>query len=60
MVSGHIPGVTETVPLRIETLYDDYQTVAAFALAALLAIVSGLAVGLRGLLEWRHGATEAA
>ncbi len=60
VVSGHIPGVTETVPLRIETLYDDYQTVAAFALASLLATVSGLAVGLRGLLEWRRGAAEAA
>ena len=54
VVSGHIPGVTETVPLRIETLYNDYQSVAAFALAALLAVISGLTVGLRGLLEWRH------
>jgi sulfate transport system permease protein len=55
VVSGHIPGLTETVPLRIETLYNDYQTVAAFTLAAFLAIISGLAVGLRGVLEWRHG-----
>ena len=53
--AGHIPGLTETVPLRIETLYNDYQSVAAFALAALLAITSGLTVGLRGVLEWRHG-----
>ncbi len=56
VVSGHIPGLTETVPLRIETLYNDYQSVAAFALAGLLAILSGLTVGLRGVLEWRHGA----
>jgi sulfate/thiosulfate transport system permease protein len=55
VVSGHIPGATETVPLRIETLYNDYQSVAAFALAALLAITSGLTVGLRGVLEWRQG-----
>lgn len=55
VVSGHIPGQTETVPLHIETLYNDYQTVAAFALAALLAIVSGLMVAARGLLEWRRG-----
>ncbi len=54
VVSGHIPGLTETVPLRIETLYDDYATVAAFSLAALLASVSMLAVGLRTLLQWRH------
>lgn len=55
VVSGHLPGVTETVPLRIETLYNDYDTVAAFALALLLAIASILAVGLRGVLEWRDG-----
>jgi sulfate/thiosulfate transport system permease protein len=59
VVSGHIPGITETVPLRIETLYNDYQTVAAFALAALLAVISGLTVGLRGVLEWRHGSIAA-
>ncbi len=55
VVSGHIPGLTETIPLRIETLYNDYETAAAFSLAALLAIVSGLTVGLRGVLEWRRG-----
>ena len=54
VVSGHIPGQTETVPLRIETLYNDYETVAAFSLAAVLAIASGLTVGCRGLLEWRR------
>ena len=59
VVSGHIPGLTETVPLRIETLYNGYETVAAFSLAALLAIVSGLTVGLRGVLEWRRGRAAA-
>ncbi len=54
VVSGHIPGQTETVPLRIETLYNDYETVAACSLAAVLAIASGLTVGCRGLLEWRR------
>ena len=54
VVSGHIPGLTETVPLRIEALYNGYETTAAFALAALLAIVSGLTVALRGLLDWRR------
>lgn len=37
VVSGHIPGLTETMPLRIESLYNDYQEPAAFAIAALLA-----------------------
>ncbi len=59
VVSGHIPGLTETVPLRIETLYDDYATVAAFSLAALLACVSILAVGVRSMLEWRHRRADA-
>ena len=53
VVSGHIPGQTETVPLHIETLYNGYETVAAFSLAALLAVASGLVVGARGLLEWQ-------
>lgn len=55
VVSGHIPGLTETVPLRIEALYNGYETVAAFALAAVLAVASGLIVGMRGLIEWRRG-----
>jgi sulfate transport system permease protein len=54
VVSGHIPGLTETVPLRIETLYNDYQTVSAFALAACLAFLSITAVAFRSFLEWRH------
>ena len=53
VVSGHIPGQTETVPLHIETLYNGYETVAAFALASLLAVLSGLVVGARGVVEWR-------
>jgi sulfate transport system permease protein len=59
VVSGHIPGVTETVPLRIETLYNDYDTVSAFALALALAVLSIVAVGLRGLIEWRREAASA-
>jgi sulfate/thiosulfate transport system permease protein len=59
VVSGHIPGQTETVPLHIETLYNGYDTVGAFALAALLAAVSGTMVGARGLLDWlRHRAVS--
>ncbi len=55
VVSGHIPGLTETVPLRIEALYNGYESVAAFALAAALAIASSLIVGLRGVIDWRRG-----
>ena len=52
-----------TVPLHIETLYNGYETVAAFALAALLAVLSGLVVGARGVVEWhgdRAGRSDAA
>jgi sulfate transport system permease protein len=54
VVSGHVAGQTETIPLHIEALYNDYQTVAAFALAALLALASLATVGLRGALEYRQ------
>ncbi len=59
VVSGHVAGQTETIPLHIEALYNDYQTVAAFALAGLLAAVSLALVGLRGLLDWRNGQNTA-
>ncbi|GBQ63069.1 sulfate transporter permease CysW [Ameyamaea chiangmaiensis NBRC 103196] len=51
VVSGHIPGLTETMPLHIETLYNGYQSVAAFSMAALLALMAMATVALRGLLE---------
>jgi len=54
VVSGHIRGETETIPLHIETLYDDYQSVAAFSMAALLAVLSLSLVGVKTLLEWRR------
>lgn len=47
VVSGHIPGLTETMPLHIESLYNGYQTVAAFTMAALLACMAMAAVFLR-------------
>lgn len=53
VVSGHIQGVTETMPLRIEALYDDYQTPAAFATASLLAFFA-VAVSLCRFLVRRH------
>jgi sulfate transport system permease protein len=54
VVSGHIPGLTNTVPLHIETLYNDYDLVGAFSMAALLAMMGLLTLALRSALEWRH------
>jgi sulfate/thiosulfate transport system permease protein len=55
VVSGHIRGLSNTMPLQVEVLYNDYHFAAAFALASLLAFLSFLTLGARTLLEWRHG-----
>jgi sulfate/thiosulfate transport system permease protein len=54
VVSGKIRGVTATVPLQIEMLYNEYLSVAAFALAALLALLGLVTLALKSLLEWRY------
>ena len=53
VVSGHIRGLTNTMPLHIEILYNEYNLPAAFAMAALLALLAIATIGLRMLLEWR-------
>ena len=60
VVSGHIRGLTNTVPLHVEILYNEYNFVAAFAVACLLALLAFLTLGLKSLLEWRHGTELAA
>ena len=54
VVSGKIRGETTTMPLQIEMLYNEYLSVAAFALAALLAALGLLTLVLKSLLEWRY------
>jgi sulfate transport system permease protein len=54
VVSGHIRGETNTMPLHVEILYNEYSFVAAFAVASLLALLALLTLGLKTLLEWRH------
>jgi sulfate transport system permease protein len=53
VVSGHIRGVTNTIPLHIEVLYNDYNIPAAFAVAALLALLALVTLVAKTLLEWR-------
>jgi sulfate transport system permease protein len=53
VVSGHIRGLTDTMPLHVEVLYNDYQYVAAFAVAALLALLAIVTLIFKSLLEWR-------
>jgi sulfate transport system permease protein len=54
VVSGHIRGVTNTMPLHIELLYNNYDYVGAFAVAALLAMLALVTLALKSLLEWRY------
>ncbi|ABI62796.1 sulfate ABC transporter permease [Granulibacter bethesdensis] len=51
VISGHIPGVSETMPVHIQTLYDGYQSAAAFAMAAVLALSSIAFLALRRLIS---------
>jgi sulfate transport system permease protein len=54
VVSGHISGMTNTMPLHVEKLYNEYQGPAAFAVASLLALLALLTLGLKTLLEWKQ------
>ena len=54
VVSGHIRGLTNTMPLHVEVLYNDYQFVGAFAVASLLALLAIVTLTLKSLLEWRY------
>ena len=53
VVSGHIRGLTNTMPLHVEILYNEYNFVAAFAVASLLALLALVTLILKTLVEWR-------
>jgi sulfate transport system permease protein len=53
VVSGHIRGLTDTMPLQIEILYNDYQFVPAFAVATLLALLALTTLVAKTIVEWR-------
>jgi sulfate transport system permease protein len=54
VVSGHIRGLTNTMPLHIEILYNEYQFVSAFAVASLLAMLAMVTLAAKSFLEWRY------
>ena len=54
VVSGHIRGQTNTMPLHVEVLYNEYQSVAAFAVASLLALLAIVTLVVKSVVEWRH------
>ncbi|MBV9999543.1 MAG: sulfate ABC transporter permease subunit CysW [Verrucomicrobia bacterium] len=53
VVSGHIRGLTNTIPLHVEILYNEYNLVAAFAMASLLALLALLTLAIKAVIEWR-------
>jgi sulfate transport system permease protein len=60
VVSGHIRGLTTTMPLHVEILYNDYQWQAAFAVASLLAMLALVTLAIKTALEWQYGSEIAA
>ena len=55
VVSGHLRGITNTMPLHVEILYNEYNYVAAFAVASLLALLALVTLVLKSIVEWRFG-----
>jgi sulfate transport system permease protein len=53
VVSGHIRGETNTLPLHVEILYNEYQFAAAFAVASLLALLALVTLAVKSWIEWR-------
>ena len=58
VVSGHIRGETNTMPLHVEILYNEYNFVAAFAVASLLTLLALLSLALKSFIEWRTAETR--
>ena len=54
VVSGHIRGLTNTMPLHVEVLYNEYNFVAAFAVASLLAVLALVTLAVKSAVEWRY------
>jgi sulfate transport system permease protein len=60
VVSGHIRGRTTTMPLQVEILYNEYNMVAAFAVASLLAMLALVTLAVKTFFEWRYAKELAA
>jgi sulfate transport system permease protein len=58
VVSGHIRGQTNTLPLHVEILFNEYNFAASFAAASLLTLLALLSLGLKTYVEWRSKETQ--
>jgi sulfate transport system permease protein len=54
VVSGHVRGLTNTLPLHVEILYNDYDFVGAFTSASILALLALVTLTLKTAVEWWH------
>jgi sulfate transport system permease protein len=54
VVSGHVRGLTNTMPLQIEIFYNEYNAVGAFAVSSLLALLAIVTLVVKRMLEWRY------
>jgi sulfate transport system permease protein len=59
VVSGHVRGQTNTMPLHVEILYNEYNFVGAFAVASLLALLAIVTLILKAIVEWQHARARA-
>ncbi len=55
VVSGHVRGLTNTIPLHVEILYNEYQFAACFAVASLLTLLALGTLVIKGVIEWKSG-----
>jgi sulfate transport system permease protein len=55
VVSGHVRGLTNTIPLHVEILYNEYEFAACFAVASLLTLLALATLVLKGVIEWIAG-----
>lgn len=60
VVSGHIAGLTDTMPLRVEKLYNEYNGTGAFAVASVLGLLALVTLAIKTFLEWRAASEERA
>ncbi|MEI6318353.1 MAG: sulfate ABC transporter permease subunit CysW [Pseudomonadota bacterium] len=59
VVSGHVRGETNTIPLHVEILYNEYQFAASFAAASILAFLALVTLGIRSFIDWREARASA-
>ncbi len=60
VVSGHIRGLTTTIPLHVEILYNEYQFAASFAVASLLTLLALVTLVVKSVVEWKSGRSRSA